>query len=201
MQLDRPVCFDVSSIPDTQLDLQAAALLACWSEGFANVNVSHTLADYGLEPRTRFFVVLDELWRALRSAGGMVDRIDGLTRLNRSYGTGMVMATHTVADLEALPNIEDRAKAKGFIQRAGILITAGLPHEEIQLLRQVISITKAEEREVTSWSTPPGLNKVDVPPGAGKIMIKLGERPGILVKVQLVPVESHVNDTNKRWHE
>jgi type IV secretory pathway VirB4 component len=200
MRLDKPVCFDVSSIPDTQLDLQAAALLACWSEGFANINISHTLADYGLAPRGRFIVALDELWRALRSAGGMVDRVDALTRLNRSYGTGMIMATHTVADLEALPNVDDRAKAKGFIQRSGIVIMAGLPHEEIELLRQVISITKAEEKEVTSWSTPPGLNTIDVPPGVGKIMIKLGERPGILVKVQLVPVEATVNDTNKRWH-
>jgi hypothetical protein len=199
MRLDRPVCFDISSIDDSQLDLQAAALLACWSEGFSNINISHTLADLGLGDRLHYIVALDELWRALRSGGGMVDRVDALTRLNRSYGTAVIMATHTVNDLEALANPDDRAKAKGFIQRAGYVIMAGLPKEEIRLLREVISISEVEEQVITSWTSPPGWGGDELPPGIGKIMIKVGSRPGIPVKVQLVPSELAVNDTNKRW--
>lgn len=199
MQLDKPVCFDVSSIPDTQLDLQGAALLACWSEGFANLEISHVLADNGLAPRRKYIVAIDELWRALRSAGGMVDRVDALTRLNRSYGTGMIMATHTVKDFEALALEEDRAKAANFIRNAGIVMTAGLDSVEVELLRKIVYISKAEEKEIISWSTPPGLEAESSPAGAGKIMIKIAQRPGIPIKVLLVPGEAEVNDTNKRW--
>ena len=99
MRRDRPVVFDVSSIDDAEVDLQRAALLACWSAGFGAVNVAHALADAGLEPRRHYFVILDELWRALRAGRGMVDRVDALTRLNRQRGVGMAMISHTMSDL------------------------------------------------------------------------------------------------------
>lgn len=67
MVRDRAVVFDVSSIDETETDLQAAVLLACWSYGFGTVNVANALADAELEPRRNYFVVLDELWRALRA--------------------------------------------------------------------------------------------------------------------------------------
>ncbi|MDO5684452.1 MAG: ATP/GTP-binding protein, partial [Propionibacteriaceae bacterium] len=66
MRRDRPVVFDVSDIDDAQEDLQAATLLACWSAGFGTVAVAQALADADLEPRRHYFLVLDELWRALR---------------------------------------------------------------------------------------------------------------------------------------
>ncbi|MGH3371531.1 MAG: helicase HerA domain-containing protein, partial [Nocardioidaceae bacterium] len=50
MRRDSPVAFDLSGIDEGQQDLQAAALLACWSNGFATVNVAQVLADAGLEP-------------------------------------------------------------------------------------------------------------------------------------------------------
>ncbi|GAA4288694.1 hypothetical protein [Georgenia daeguensis] len=40
MRRDRPVVYDVSSIDDTDMDLQTATLLACWSAGFGTVNVA-----------------------------------------------------------------------------------------------------------------------------------------------------------------
>src|SRR4051794_39192358 len=68
MRRDRPGVYDVSSLDDSDIDLQAATLLACWSAGFGTINVSNALADAGLEPRRHYFVVLDELWRAARRA-------------------------------------------------------------------------------------------------------------------------------------
>ncbi|CED90078.1 ATP/GTP-binding protein, partial [Actinomyces succiniciruminis] len=72
MRRDAPVVYDVSAIDDSEMDLQAATLLACWSAGFGTVNVANALADAGLEPRRHYFVILDELWRALRAGRGMV---------------------------------------------------------------------------------------------------------------------------------
>jgi hypothetical protein len=204
MRRDRAVVFDVSSIDETETDLQAAVLLACWSYGFGTVNVAHALADAGLEPRRHYFVVLDELWRALRAGKGMVDRVDALTRLNRSVGVGQVMISHTMSDLLALPAEEDRMKAQGFVERSGMVICGGLPASEMTLLTKAIPLSRQEQQKLVSWQDPPAWDSrgVDVePPGRGKFLIKVGGRPGIPVHIGLTSVEASLNDTNKRWHD
>ncbi|TCO41073.1 hypothetical protein EV646_116165 [Kribbella antiqua] len=204
MRRDRPVAFDLSGIDESQFDLQAAALLACWSTGFAAVNVAQVLADAGLEPRRNYFVVLDELWRALRSGRGIVDRIDALTRLNRQRGVGQAMVSHTMSDLLALPTEEDRMKAKGFVERAGMVICGGLPRAEMTLLTEAVRVTDAEVDMITSWQDPPAWSSDDedtTPPGLGNFLIKVGGRTGIPIHVDLTPVEQALNDTNKRWRD
>ncbi|WP_336922891.1 ATP/GTP-binding protein [Aquipuribacter sp. SD81] len=203
MRRDRPVAFDVSAIGDGETDLQAAVLLACWSTGFGAINVAHALADAGLEPRRHYFVVLDELWRALRAGRGIVDRVDALTRLNRQRGVGMAMVSHTMSDLLALPSEEDRMKARGFVERAGMVICGGLPSAEIPMLTSAVGMSRAERDLVTSWTTPPSwdsaVGDATAPPGQGKFLIKVGGRPGIPVQVTLTSVEGSLNDTNKKW--
>jgi len=66
--------------------------------------------DRGSERRYWYFAILDELWRPLRAAGGLVDRIDAITRLNRTWGLGQAMITHTLKDLDAIDSPADRAK-------------------------------------------------------------------------------------------
>jgi hypothetical protein len=203
MRHDRPVCFDVSSIDDSEGQLQAAALLACWSYGFGAISVAQALADAGLEPQRHYFVILDELWRVLRAGRGLVDRVDALTRLNRQRGVGMAMITHTMSDLLALPAEEDRMKAKGFVERAGMVICGGLPAAEMPQLTEVVGMTESEQQIITDWSTPPSwdsdLGTDSAPPGRGRFMIKVGGRPGIPVQVELTPSELRINDTNRKW--
>lgn len=201
MRRDRPVVFDISSINDLQEDLQAAVLVLCWSYGFGAVEVSHRLADAGLEPRQNYFVVLDELWRAIRSGAGMVDRVDALTRLNRSFGVGQAIITHSLNDLRALNEV-DRRKAIGFAERAGYVVMAGLPEAEMPLLRETVHLSEAEAALVTGWNSPATLDsggRRTAPPGRGRFLLKVGGRPGIPFEVHLVPGEHALNDTNRNW--
>lgn len=205
MRRDRPVVFDVSGIDDSEMELQAATLLACWSAGFGTVNVANALADAGLEPRRHYFVVLDELWRALRAGQGMVDRVDALTRLNRQRGVGMAMISHTMSDLLSLASEQDRMKAKGFVERSGMVICGGLPAAEMPLLSSAIPFSKAEQSMLIGWQDPPAWDphtgRESSPPGRGKFLVKVGGRPGIPVQVHLTEAERSINDTNKLWHE
>jgi hypothetical protein len=205
MRRDAPVVYDVSAIDDSEMDLQAATLLACWSAGFGTVNVANALADAGLEPRRHYFVVLDELWRALRAGRGMVDRVDALTRLNRQRGVGMAMISHTMSDLLALPTEEDRMKARGFVERSGMVICGGLPSAEMPQLSAAVPFSQAEQEMLIGWQDPPAWDpstgREAEPPGRGKFLVKVGGRPGIPVNVQLTSVELSINDTNKLWHE
>ena len=206
MKRDRAVVFDVSTIDETETDLQAAVLLACWSYGFGTINVANALADAGLEPRRNYFVVLDELWRALRAGKGMVDRVDALTRLNRAVGVGQIMISHTMSDLLALPAEEDRMKARGFVERSGMVICGGLPASEMAQLTEAIPLSRQEQQKLISWQDPPAWDSrgTDVePPGRGKFLIKVGGRPGIPVQVGLTSMETGadgVNDTETKWH-
>lgn len=202
MRMDRPVVYDVSAIRETDTDLRAAVLLACWSNGFATVNVANMLADCGLAPRRHYFVIMDELWQALRAGQGMVDRVDGLTRLNRNVGVGQAMISHTMGDLDALPSEEDRIKARGFVERSGMVICGGLPASEMPLLNKAVRFSAAEQALLMSWQDPPGWTSSDSDrPGLGRFLIKVGGRPGIPLHVQLTTVEKAINDTNKLWHE
>lgn len=205
MKRDRPVVYDVSSIDDSETDLQAAVLLACWSAGFGTVNVATALADAGLEPRRHYFVIMDELWRALRAGRGMVDRVDALTRLNRQRGVGMAMISHTMSDLMSLASEEDRMKAKGFVERSGIVICGGLPASEMPLLNSAIAMSRAEQEMLQGWQDPPAWDPATGqeadPPGRGKFLVKVGGRPGIPLTVQLTEAELHIHDTNKLWHD
>jgi len=194
------VCVDVSGISANDTALQAAALLACWGEGFGAVEAANALADAGKAPQRRFLVVLDELWRVLRAGEGLVDRVDELTRLNRNVGVAQVMITHSIADLRSLKSEEDRAKARGFVERSGAVLCGGLPRHELADLDDVLAFSTAERDLIASWSTPPGWGEATAPPGQGNFVLKVGQRPGIPFHVDLTAAElTGLNDTNRRW--
>jgi hypothetical protein len=176
--------------------LVAAAMLCCWSYGFAMVDAGAVLADLGLARRRQYLAVMDELWRALRGASGLVEHADALTRLNRQKGMASIMITHSLADLDALPTEEDRAKARGFMERCAVVVLAGLPVKELRRVAEVTPLTEPEIGMVKGWAAPESWLPGASHPGRGNYLIKTGERLGIPVKLDLVDVEQHLYDTD-----
>ncbi len=199
-----PTCIDVSSIPDGDTQLQAAAQAVCWSYGSAAVSAATAAADAGIIAPITYFLVMDELWRILRASDSMIDLIDAITRLNRQKGLGQVMITHTMADLrmssEALTH-----RAWGFVERSAMVFIGGLADKEMGNLREVFALSNRETQMIQSWSVEasvdPRTNRASAPPGQGCFLLKLGKAPGIPFVTELTPTELTINDTNKRWAE
>ena len=204
VRADRPTVFDISSIPEDQGELVGATLSTCWGTAFGAINVMHALADAKLVPRAHQIVCLDEMWRCLLAGHGMTDRVNSLTRLNRQWGVGTIMCTHTLKDLLSLPDEHERVKARGLFERAGMLFLGGLPDEEMPRLDEITDLAAAEKATLRSWQTPPSWSTAtsnQAPPGLGNFLLKLSGRPGIPFHVDLTDQELAINDTSKRWHE
>jgi len=204
------VCVDVSRIPEGDTKLLAAVLMVCWSEGFGAVAAAHALADAGLGPARTFEVVMDEIWRVLGVGEFMVDRVDALTRLNRTLGTGLIMCSHTIKDLAAFDSPAAQAKALGFFERARAKLIGPVGPEEIHRIRNAVGITDTEKLLVTSWAAPrpPSDDDLDpsrreTPPGTGCFLLKTGEanEPGIPFRMVFTPTErgADIHNTNRRF--
>jgi TraG P-loop domain len=199
IDLDAPaVSVDISHVAAAGDQLVAAAMLSVWAYGYSVVDAATVLADQGLAPRRQYLGVMDELWRALRGSSGLVEHADALTRLNRARGMASIMVTHSLADLDALPTAEDRAKANGFVERSAIKILAGLPPRELDRVGDVIKLSGPERDLVTSWAAPEAWLPGAVHPGRGKYLIKTGERPGLPVAMTLVGDEHDLYDTDQK---
>lgn len=191
------VSVDISRVGAAGDTLLTAAMLCTWAYGFGMVDAAAALAELGQAPRRAYVGVMDELWRALRGAPGLVDYADSLTRLNRAKGMASIMITHSLADLDALATEADRAKARGFADRSAITVLAGLPPRELARVHEITPLTAPEQELVASWSAPdswqPGLRH----PGRGKYLIKTGQRLGIPVQLDLVGAEFALYDTDQ----
>lgn len=205
IDLTKSMAFNVSSIVDAEVDLQAAVLLACWNVGFGQVECHQVLADNKVVKRRNFLIVMDELWRPLRTGHGMIDRVDASTRLNRSQGVGLLYITHTLADLASAVDEADRAKASGIAERCGCHIYFGLPRGEIPKVMLVMPLTVEEQDMLVGWNTAeswdPGTGKRQDPPGLGHCLIKVSGRVGIPLVVKLTSHEEKLHNTNFRWDE
>jgi hypothetical protein len=191
------VSVDISAVRAAGDKLLTAAMLCTWSYGFGCVDAAAALTELGAEPRRAYLGVMDELWRALRGAPGLVEHADALTRLNRARGMAHIMITHSLADLDALPTEEDRARARGFLDRSAITILAGLPPRELARVTEVTPLTGPEQALVASWSAPESYQPGARHPGRGKYLIKTGERLGIPVQLTLTGPEHRLYDTDQ----
>ena len=172
IDLDAPaVSVDISRVGAAGDKLLTAAMLCVWSYGFAMVDAAAALADQQIAPRRSYLAVMDELWRALRGAPGLVEYADSLTRLNRAKDS--IMITHSLADLDALATEEDRAKARGFIERSAITVMGGLPPREPHPRDHPAHRARA---------------------GAGHLLV----RPGLLAARRPPPWQGQVPDQDRR---
>lgn len=198
IDLDAPsVLVDISRVGAAGDKLLTAAMLCTWAYGFGMADAAAALADIGLARRRSYLAVMDELWRALRGAPGLVEYADSLTRLNRAKGMASIMVTHSLADLDALATEEDRAKARGFADRCAITVLAGLPPGELDRVQRITPLTGPERELVTSWSAPDSWRPGARHPARGKYLIKTGERLGIPVQLTLVGPEAVLYDTDQ----
>jgi hypothetical protein len=198
IDLDAPaVSVDISHVAAAGDTLVAAAMLSTWAYGFAMIDGAAALADAGVMPRRQYLVVMDELWRALRGSPGLVEHADALTRVNRAKGVADIRATHSLADLEALPTEEDRAKARGFVERAGVVVLAGLPPRELTKVSEVVPLSREEQAMVSGWSSPASWVAAERHPGRGKYLVKCGQRVGIPVELDYVGDEADLYCTDQ----
>ena len=196
--LDAPmVTMDISRVGAAGDKLLTAAMLCTWAHGHALADAAAALAAREGAPPRPCLAVLDELWRALRGAPGLAEHADALTRLNRAKGMGTIMITHSLADLDALPGEDDRAKARGLAERCAITVLAALPPRELDRVAGITPLTGPERDLVSSWSAPESWLPGARHPGRGKYLIKTGERLGIPVELSLVGAEYALYDTDQ----
>ncbi|GAB3868526.1 ATPase [Nocardioides maradonensis] len=206
LEIDKPVVFDLSAFEEMDPALQAGVQLVCWTYGSTALAAAKSLADAGLAPRRIYLLIMDELWRALRAAEFMVDRVDEITRLNRTMGLGQLLCTHGMDDLK-LHNEEATAKAWGFVAASEMVYMGGLNPGELGNLEEVFAISDTEKEMLTGWAqigeVDPETGEGGEPVGKGKFLIKSGKRPGIPFRVNLTPVEieTGIHDTNKTFED
>ena len=98
-------------------------------------------------------VVRDELWRALRIPA-MIRKVDSDLRLSRAQGTIQVLATHRLADFEAVgaagsEEVGDRHQPDRLLRRADLPAPG---HRAAGHDPRAIGLTDTECAHIASWS-------------------------------------------------
>ena len=199
-------CFDTSSIPESNTKLLSAAMLATWSIGFSSIDAHYELSRH--DPSIHwggYFAMQDEFWYPMRACEGIIDRVDRIGRTNRGKGVSELKITHSPKDFLSLPNAKDRATAKGFTERSGVLGIMALSREDLHDLSEVQPLNEREIDTVAGFNAPPSWKQERSsdgrpvpPPGAGKFMLKIPGRIGIAVQMTLTETERQKHITDER---
>lgn len=193
--LDTPaMALDISALDKDEDEVVAAAMLASWAWSGAAIDAAQAVGT-----RRLVFRPLDEMWRALRAAPGLVEFFDRLSRLNRHQGEATAMSTHSFDDAEALPSPADVAKARGIAGRCSVMILGGLDAREIESISRIAPLRSGEASLLTSWAAPPTWVPGQHHPGRGRILLKSGERVGLPVAMTLTATERRLYDTDTAW--
>lgn len=196
LNLDAPaVSVDISALRARGNDVISAGMIATWAYAYSSIDSARSIGMM----RRKLVLPMDEMWRALRSGPGLVDAMDAISRLNRTTDDVTIYVTHSLLDSESLPTEEDRAKARGLMDRCDTWVIGASTAEELQRVTGKRALTEQERMMITSWSsaTSTGLDTSDqVHPGRGKYLIKIGTRPGIAAATELTPTEERLYHTD-----
>ncbi|MFE4514611.1 ATP-binding protein [Kitasatospora sp. NPDC056783] len=194
------VSVDISALRARGNDVVSAGMIASWAYTYSSIDSARSL---GLL-RRKLVLPMDEMWRALRAGPGLVDAMDAISRLNRTTDDVSIYATHSTLDSESLPTEEDRAKARGLMDRCDTWVIGGSTDEELSRVSGKRALTEQERMMITSWAsaTSTGLDTTDqIHPGRGKYLIKLGSRPGIAASMTLTATEQRLYHTDAGGNE
>ncbi|MET9399315.1 ATP-binding protein [Kitasatospora sp. NPDC002965] len=189
------VSVDISSLRARGNAVVSAGMIATWAYAYSSIDSARSI---GLLDR-KLVLPMDEMWRALRSGPGLVDSMDSISRLNRTTDDVTIYVTHSLLDAESLPTEEDRAKARGLMDRCDTWVIGASTAEELNRVTGKRALTEQERMMIESWSsaTSTGLDTSDqVHPGRGKYLIKIGTRPGIAAATELTPSEARLYRTD-----
>ena len=134
-------------------------------------------------------VVRDELWRALRIPA-MIRKVDSDLRLSRSQGTIQVLATHRLADFEAVgpAGSAEVAIASNLLASCDVRICLRQDTAPLAMTRQAIGLTDTEAAHIASWTGE----------HLGRALWKIGRTSSHVVQTVLHPLERELYWTNER---
>jgi hypothetical protein len=134
-------------------------------------------------------VVRDELWRAMRIPA-MVRKVDSDLRLSRAQGTMQMLATHRLADFEAVGDAgsEEVAIARNLIASCDVRICLAQDTAPLAMTRDAIGLTDTECTHIGSWTGEQ----------IGRAVWKVGRSASHVVQVVLHPAERNLFYTNEK---
>jgi type IV secretory pathway VirB4 component len=134
-------------------------------------------------------VVRDELWRAMRIPA-MIRKVDSDLRLSRAQGTIQMLATHRLADFEAVgaAGSEEVTIARNLIGSCDVRICLRQDTAPLAMTRDVIGLTDTECAHIASWSGEQ----------LGRALWKVGRHASHVVQTVLHPTERRLYWTNER---
>lgn len=134
-------------------------------------------------------VVRDELWRSLR-VPAMIRKVDSDLRLSRAQGTIQVLATHRLADFEAVgaAGSEEVSIATNLISSCDVRICLRQDTAPLAMTREAIGLTDTECAHIASWTGQQ----------IGRAVWKVGRAASHVVQLILTPEEKRLYWTNER---
>jgi type IV secretory pathway VirB4 component len=134
-------------------------------------------------------IVRDELWRALR-VPAMIRKVDSDLRLSRAQGTIQVLATHRLADFEAVgaAGSEEVTIATNLISSCDVRICLRQDTTPLAATRDAIGLTDTECAHIASWTGQQ----------IGRAVWKVGRTASHVVQLILTPAELRLYWTNER---
>ncbi|GIE86831.1 VirB4 family type IV secretion system protein [Actinoplanes regularis] len=134
-------------------------------------------------------IVRDELWRQMRIPA-MVRKVDADLRLSRSDGTIQILASHRLADFEAVgpAGSAEVAIARNLVSSCDIRVCLRQDTAPLAMTRDAIGLTDTECAHIASWSGEQ----------IGRAIWKIGRTESRVVQVVLHPDEKRLYYTNEK---